>query len=164
MSGVPTLHMICGKIAAGKSTLAAQLSTRPKHLLVSEDAWLSALFADEMSTGGDYLRCSGKLQKAIGPMVVDVLGAGVSVVMDYPGNTIAQRAWMRGLAKQAGALHQCHVLNPPDAVCLERLQARNASGAHAFSATEEQFKRFAKHFVLPTPAEDLACVYYDQAL
>lgn len=49
---------------------------------------------------------------------------------------------------------------PPDAVCLVRLRARNTQGDHAFAATEEQFHRFARHFVAPTPDEGFTIVRY----
>ena len=44
----PILHMLCGKIAAGKSTLAARLASAPETVLIAEDDWLNALFADEL--------------------------------------------------------------------------------------------------------------------
>jgi predicted kinase len=44
----PTLYLLCGKIAAGKSTLARLLAARPATLLVSQDHWMSVLFSDEL--------------------------------------------------------------------------------------------------------------------
>lgn len=44
----PTLHLLCGKIAAGKSTLAKHLAARPATVLISEDHWNSTLFPDEI--------------------------------------------------------------------------------------------------------------------
>jgi predicted kinase len=35
------LHLLCGLIASGKSTLAQQLASRPLTVLISEDAWLA---------------------------------------------------------------------------------------------------------------------------
>ncbi len=32
----PTLHMLCGKIAAGKSTLAASLASAPRTVLIAD--------------------------------------------------------------------------------------------------------------------------------
>ncbi len=51
--------MICGKIAAGKSTLAARLADAPATVLVSEDHWLSRLYGEELKTVADYARYSG---------------------------------------------------------------------------------------------------------
>lgn len=148
-----TLHLMCGKIAAGKSTLAARLAASDAAIVLSEDDWLSALYADQMATPADYLRCTGLLRKAMGPHVVTLLRAGMSVVLDFAANTVAQRVWMRGLIDAAGAKHVMHVLETPDEVCLARLRARNAAGDHPFAATEAQFHLFARHFVPPGPDE-----------
>ena len=45
-----TLHLICGKIAAGKSTLAASLAARPATIRIAEDDWLSCLYEGEQKT------------------------------------------------------------------------------------------------------------------
>lgn len=158
MNDTPVLHMLCGKIAAGKSTLAATLARAPGTVLISEDDWLKALFADEMTTGADYLRCSARLQTAMAPHVAAVLRAGVSVVLDFPANTVAQRRWMRGVVDESGAAHLLHLLDVPDDVCLDRLRARNADGNHPFAATEAQFRRFTAHFAAPTEAEGFVII------
>ena len=150
---LPTLHMLCGKIASGKSTLADHLTREDKAVRIAEDQWLNTLFLGEIETGADYLRCTGRLRETVAPHVIDLLNAGVSVVLDFAANTIQQRTWMHGILDRTIADHQLHVLDVPDEVCLTRLRARNASGDHPFSATEEQFHRFSKHFVLPTPQE-----------
>lgn len=151
----PTLHMMCGKMAAGKSTLAAQLSQADGTVYLSEDVWLGALFSDQMTSPKDYVRCAAKLKDVMGPHVVSLLQAGVSVVLDFPANTAAARAWMRGLLDQTEADHQLHWLDTPDDLCLERLRARNAKGDHPFAPTEAQFHLFSKHFEPPHPDEGL---------
>jgi predicted kinase len=152
--------MLCGKIASGKSTLAAKLGTAEGTVTLSEDNWLEHLFADQMSSSADYVRCSAKLRDAMGPHVVALLNADVSVVLDYPANTLENRSWMRTILEQTQADHVLHVLNPPDAVCLERLHRRNAARDHPFAATEKQFETFSRHFVLPTAEEAFKLVEY----
>jgi predicted kinase len=49
-----TLHLICGRIAAGKSTLARQLAARPGTLLIVMDDWMSILFPIENRTIEDF--------------------------------------------------------------------------------------------------------------
>jgi len=160
----PTLHLLCGKIAAGKSTLAAKLSAEPGTILISEDEWLSSLFAEEMATVADFVRCSKKLRAAIAPHIVALLDAGVSVVLDFQANTLESRKWMRKLLEQSQAQHQLHVLNVPDEVCIARLHERNAGGDHPFGATEKQFHQINRHFSPPTPEEGFTIVHYDTAL
>lgn len=43
----PTLHLLCGKIASGKSTLAAQLGRTAGTILIAEDDWLDSLYSEK---------------------------------------------------------------------------------------------------------------------
>ena len=158
----PTLHMLCGKIAAGKSTLANKLGSGNSTVLVAEDDWLHALFSDEMSSATDYVRCASKLRSIIKPHISSLLNAGVSVVLDFPANTVETRNWMRSILEGTSASHQLHVLCAPDELCLRRLRKRNADGDHPFTATEEQFRQFSKHFVAPSPTEGFNLVMHDE--
>lgn len=155
-----TLHLLCGKIAAGKSTLAAQLARTPNTITVSEDQWLARLYAGEILSVGDYVRCTARLREAMGPHLVQILRAGVSVVLDFPANTLANRAWMRGIAEQAGAAHALHFLDVDDAVCRARLRARNAAGTHEFAASDAEFELITSHFAPPTPEEGFTVITY----
>ncbi len=125
-----TLHMLCGKIAAGKSTLAAELARQPNTVLVSEDFWMATLYPGEVLTLEDYTKYSARLCTAMAPHIVHLLQAGVSVVLDFQANTLRRRAWMRGIVDRSGAAHQLHHLDMSDEVCRARLRERNASGTH----------------------------------
>lgn len=149
----PVLHMVCGKIGAGKSTLTRQLAEAPATVLISEDTWLAALYPGEIHELPDYVRCAGRLKKAMAEHVVALLGAGVSVVLDFPANTVANRQWMRGIFEAAGAAHRLHFLDVPDEICKARLRARNASGTHPFETTDAQFDLISSHFAAPSPEE-----------
>ena len=148
-----TLYLLCGKIAAGKSTLARRLAAQPATLLISEDHWTSTLFGDDLKTVEDYARLSARLRTAMAPHIVDILRQGLSVVLDFQGNTPRVRQWMRSLIDRAGVPHEFHVLDVPDAVCLERLRERNAGGKHPFQVSEGEFAQFTRHFDPPTPDE-----------
>lgn len=158
---MPVLYMFCGKIAAGKSTLAAEIKARGGSVVIAEDEWLHGLFGDQMATVADYVRCSGKLRKVIGSHVVDLLQSGTAVILDFPANTVQTRVWMRGLLDQADCPHELHLMVPPDEVCLERLRKRNESGAHPFAVTEEQFHQISKHFEPPTEAEGFTVIVHE---
>jgi predicted kinase len=145
--------MLCGKIASGKSTLAGRLASELDTVRLSEDHFLSRLYPGEIATLEDYVRCSGRLRDAIGPHIEALLRAGVSVVLDFQANTPASRAWMRSLFQAAAAAHVLHYLDVADQVCLERLHSRNASGAHDYQVTDEDFAIFTSHFVPPAEAE-----------
>lgn len=149
----PVLYLLCGKIAAGKSTLARSLATRPATILISEDHWNSSLFADELKSIEDYSRLSRRLRNAMGPHVVALLKAGLSVVLDFPANTLLTRGWMRGIVDAANVAHELHVLDLPDETCKRRLRARNAGGDHPFQSSDAEYDLFTSYFVPPTPDE-----------
>lgn len=156
----PMLHIICGKIGSGKSTLAAQLAAETRTVLIAEDAWLNALYAEELNTMSDYVRCSTRLRGIMGPHISGLLKAGLSVVLDYPANTVEQRNWMRSILADADAAHLLHLLDLPDDVCLAGLHARNAQGAHPFAVTDAQFHQFTKHFTRPSSGEGFDVVVH----
>lgn len=159
----PVLHLLCGKIAAGKSTLAAKLAAAENTVLISEDQWLAALYPEELRTPKDHMARATRLRTAMAPHVVALLGAGMSVVLDFQANTVESRAWMRGLLDRTDAAHALHVLMPPDDVCLARLRARNASGNHPFEVLEAQFHQVGAYFVPPTKNEGFDLVLHDGA-
>lgn len=156
----PMLHLVYGKPASGKSTLTESLGQRARTVVISEDIWLSALFGDQMDTLEDYIRCASKLRAVLGPHVANLLNAGTDVVLDFPANTIKTRAWMRSILEATDAAHELHVLDVPDAVCLQRLKARNDAGDHPFSVTEAQFRRICQHIEAPSPEEGFNIVMH----
>ena len=86
-----TLHLMCGKIASGKSTLAKTLAVQHSAILLSEDKWLASLYPGAINSVTDYTGYSLRIRSVLGPLVVDMLECGVSVVLDFPANTIASR-------------------------------------------------------------------------
>ncbi len=157
---IGSLHLISGKIAAGKSTLAKQLASNPRTVIISEDGWLAQLYPDELHSVTDYVKLSSRLRLAIGMHVVDILKSGTSVVLDFPFNTISARAWGRTIFENAGASHYLHFLNVSDEECKRRLRHRNLSGEHPFQVTDEQFEQITKHFVEPSPQEEFNLVVH----
>lgn len=156
-----TLHLLAGQIASGKSTLAKKLSKQHDAIVISEDEWLSQIFADEMSTIEDYIRYSNKLKRAMEPHLLSLIQIGLSIVLDFPANTLNQRAWMRNLIDKAGCEHVLHFLDVPVDVCKSRLQERNHQGTHAFQVTDKQFDVISGYFDAPSPEEQFTIIKYD---
>ncbi|GHB42333.1 cell division protein ZipA [Pseudovibrio japonicus] len=147
------LLLVCGKIASGKSTLLAHQVKEHDAVLIDQDEWLATLFPGELKTLEDFVKYSSRLKQALGPHIVTLLQQGVSVALDFPANTARDRLWLQNLYKAANATHELHFLDIPDEVCKERLWARNKSGKHQFTVTEEQFDQFTKHFQAPSKDE-----------
>ncbi|HEY1864236.1 MAG TPA: ATP-binding protein [Roseiarcus sp.] len=146
-----TLHMMCGKIAAGKSTLSARLGEAKNTIVISEDRWIAELYQGDLTTLGDYFQRSDRLRATLTAHIVDLLRAGVSVVLDFHANTIGARCWMRRLFEEGRTPHQLHFLDVPDEACRARLHARIAAGTPGVS--DEEFDHITSFFVPPDPSE-----------
>ncbi len=155
-----TLHMMCGKIAAGKSTLSAKLGKSKNTIVICEDRWIDQLYPSEIKTVQDYFPRSERLRGTLTPHIVQLLRAGVSVVLDFHANTVRSRRWMRGLFEESKASHQLHFLDVPDEVCRARLHARKASGMAA--VTDAEFDYVASFFVPPDASEGFNVIRYGE--
>ena len=155
-----TLHLFCGKIAAGKSTLAKRLAEQSGALLISEDDWMKGLFGPEMESFDDYIRYSARLRTVLSPHLARLLRAGNSIALDFPANTRKLRGWMRGIAEEAEVTAVLHYLDLPDDGCKARLRGRNDAGTHAFAPSETEFDLISGYFEAPEPAEGLPIVVH----
>jgi predicted kinase len=155
-----TLHLLCGKIASGKSTLAKELALAPNAAILNEDRWLADLYPGDIKTVPDYIRCAANLRNAVGPHVTELLRIGVSVVLDFPANTVANRKWMMSLLNNVQSGHVLHFLDVPDDVCLLRLHARNAASSHAFIVDDSEFHLITSYFEAPQQEEGFNVIRY----
>jgi predicted kinase len=153
------LHMMCGKIAAGKSTLCAKLAQSENTVLLSEDSWLANLYP-EIGSMADYITASERLRGVLTPHIVSLLRLKLSVVLDFQANTVTSRNWMRSLFLEARADHCLHFLDVPDDICRARLHARNASGTHEYAADDAVFDQVLAHFAAPDPTERFNVIHY----
>lgn len=149
-----TLHFLCGKMAAGKSTLAKRLAAVHGAVLLEEDHFLATLYPDEIRSVGDYVRCSSRVRDALAAHVVALLRGGVPVVLDFPGNTRRQRRWFRELADRAQAPHRLHFLDVADDVCKTQLRERSRHlPPGAPFTTDAEFEAVTRYFEPPAADE-----------
>ena len=164
MTPIGKLFFLCGKMATGKSTLARQLAARENAMLFEQDHWVETLFPHMIVNVATYIEYSGRINRLIAPIVVDVLKRGTSVVMDFPGNTVNQRAWFRSIIDQAGAQHELHFVDTPDDVCKAQLKARSAHLPPGTKwTTDEDFELISSHFRAPSPDEGFNVVLHRRA-
>jgi predicted kinase len=153
MKNNATLHFFCGKMAAGKSTLARRLAERHGAVLLEEDHFLARLFPGQVHGIADYVALSARIKDALSAPIVQLLANGSSVVLDFPGNTRNQRAWFRQLLEQSGAAHELHFLDVADAVCKRQLRQRcDGLADGAPFTTEAEFDALGRYF--DPPADD----------
>lgn len=154
MTTKPVLHFLCGKMAAGKTTLSKRLAQETGAILICEDLWLSKLYPDEIHSLEDYLRLAARVKVVVAAHALQLLEHGLSVVLDFPGNVPSQRAWFRTLFEAAGADHVLHVIDASDALCKAQLLKRNqALPEGSKTMSEAEFDHITSYFRPPTPEE-----------
>ncbi len=158
------LIFMCGKMAAGKSTLAAELAERESAVLLVQDELLERLFPGEITDIPGFVKYSSRLMAAIAPVIAALLAKGVSVVLDFPGNTTAQRAWFRQLFEGANAQHELHFVDAPDALCKRQLKHRSRHLAPDTAwTTDAEFEAITAYFQPPSTDEGFNVIYYKRA-
>ena len=158
------LIFLCGKMAAGKSTLAADLAKRENAVLLVQDEFLNALFPGTITDIPGFVKCSSRLKAALAPHICALLSKGISVVLDFPGNTKAQRVWFRELIERANVEHELHFVDAPDAVCKAQLAERsNRLPAGAPWTTEAEFAAITAYFQPPSEDENFNVVRHERA-
>lgn len=150
------LHLFCGKMGAGKSTLAKEISANEisaneNGIILREDDWLAALYPDQIKTPKDYKKYSDLLKPVIFELVVALLKNDQPVIMDFPANTKAQRQWLKGIIDEAQACHTLYYLDVPDDICIKQIKSR----AKHETDTEEMFMAMLGYFDAPCDDEGL---------
>jgi len=157
------LHLLCGKMASGKSTLAARLSEPAGILLFSEDELLAKLYPDEIVNVQTYLRYSTRIKSALRSHLAALLDSGISLVLDFPANTKDQRSWLIGLAEKDTGRAQLHYLECADELCLQRLKSRAiAQAERAQTDTVAMFEAMTQYFEVPDESEGFEVITHRQ--
>lgn len=159
MTSKAKLLFLCGKMAAGKSTLANALAFQENAILLVQDDFLDRLYPGEIRDIPDFVKYSARLRAALTPLIHSLLLAGVSVVLDFPGNTKTQRGWFRELFERAQVGHELHFVDVPDDLCKAQLKERSKGRPEGSAwTTDAEFDAITAYFQPPTTEEDFNIV------
>ena len=162
MSTSAKLIFFCGKMAAGKSTLARELASRDNAVLLVQDEMLNCLFPGEITDIPGYVKRSSRLNDALAPHICALLSKGISVVLDFPANTRAQRAWFRGIIESANVEHELHLIDASDSLCKSRLMSRSKHLPPGTPwTTEADFETVTAYFQAPSDDEGFHVVRHE---
>jgi predicted kinase len=164
MTSKAKLIFFCGKMAAGKSTLASVLAAQKGAVLLVQDEFLGRLYPGEILEIPDFVKYSTRLRAALTPLIQSLLSRGVSVVLDFPGNTKAQRIWFRELFESAGVDHELHFIDVPDELCKAQLKERSRElPAGSAWTTDAEFDAITAYFVAPAPDENFNVIRHERS-
>ena len=159
MRSTGTLYFFCGKMASGKSTLAQQIAKDKHALLLSEDQILAGLYPDEIVDVQGYSDRARKVRAVFQPVVEAMLSRGLSVVMDFPANTTAQRNWFRKILEATGVDHELHLIVCDDSLCKKQLAQRAHDDPKRRSTdTIEMFEAISQYYQPVTTEERFVIV------
>ena len=158
-----TLILLCGKMAAGKSTLARALARERDAVLLVQDEFLERLYPGEITDLAAYVRCWTRITSALTPVICELLERGLTVVLDFPGNTRRQRAWFRQLIDASRARHELHFVDVPDELCKRQLRERSRDlPAGSAWSSDAEFDAITAFFEPPSLEEGFVVVRHDR--
>ena len=154
------LFFFCGKMGAGKSTKSKVVAAENNAVLVSEDDWLSAHYPSQIQTFDDYITYSTLIKPFIKRHIQNLLNIGVNVVMDFPANTVKQRAWFVTMCAEVECEYELWYLDLTDEQCLSQIAKRRIEQPQrAKFDTEAVFHHVTQYFEAPTAIEKLNLVH-----
>ena len=158
------LYFMCGKMAAGKSTYARQLARDQNAVLLVQDDFVAALFPGEIQDIPSFVKYSGRLKNALSSHICDLLSRGISIVLDFPGNTRNQRQWFRELVERASVEHELHYIEASDDLCKRQLRQRSeALPTGSAWTTDAEFELITAYFQPPADDEQFNVVRRERA-
>jgi predicted kinase len=115
------LILTCGLPGAGKTQLATRLAADRSAVRLTKDEWLWALGASPWDASTNE-----KVEQELWRLAREILGLGVSVVLDFGLWARAERDEFRTAARALGVGVELHYLDVPHEELWQRVQARNA--------------------------------------
>lgn len=158
------LLFVCGKMAAGKSTLSKALGEREDAVLLVQDDFIERLFPGEIVDVSTFVKYSNRIKDALTEVICSLLSRGISVVLDFPGNTRNQRAWFHQLCERTGAEHELHFIDASDELCKSQLRERSRGlPPDAKWTTDAEFDAITAYFEPPAAEERFNVIRHDRA-
>lgn len=159
------IHLVCGPLGAGKTTVANELSETYGAIRFSEDDWLNMLFvpeapADLMDESPDviahwamdkYPRC----REAIWNVCDQLLEQDISIVLDGFAGTKALRDFVRSKAEAHRVAFQLYYVTADADLRRKRVLERNTNKDSSFSlaVSSGMFDLMEQHFEEPQKEE-----------
>ena len=159
------IHLICGPIGAGKTTLAHSLAKKYNAIRFSEDEWLSRLYVADAPEGlmqqpaeaiaewasTRYQRCRVQIDLLIRPL----LAQGISVVLDGAAANKEQRDLIRQKALNYQVGFQLYYVDANSECRKERVFQRNIDRGetYAIEVNEGMFDLMEVFFQAPIGEE-----------
>jgi predicted kinase len=147
--GRPTMYVMVGLPASGKTSRARQLAATRSALRLTPDEWMIPLFGQEQPEGKRNV-VEGRLIW----LALSALRIGVTVVLDFGVWGKDERSALRALAASVGATSELVYLQVEQEEQWRRVQARSQTdAATTFEMTKADLERWKQIFQPPDAIE-----------
>ena len=147
------LVVLVGMVGAGKTTRARQITAERGAVRLTPDEWMIPLFGQDF-TDDKYTHRHDILEGRLISVALDVLRAGVDVVLDFGCWAKAERSALRHLAGSVGA--ECELVYVPltEDEQRHRVRTRWEETPHAtFPITDDDLDGWNDLFQIPEAEE-----------
>ena len=166
---MPTLHLLCGLPASGKTTLARNIEEGQNKrgiatMHLSADDWIHTLLPESYSTE-ERDRLRNPVERLQWELSLRLLQTGLDVILDWGFWSRDERHHYQNAAENAGFAVKWYFLEPAMDVLRQRIGERNAHlppGTFAIPLT--QFDQWASLFDPPDDAENESATNAAQAV
>jgi predicted kinase len=146
---MPTLFLMVGLPAAGKTTFARQIEREQAALRLTPDEWLARLGADAFDEG-----FRAKVEALCWQVAARALELGSNVVLDFGFWSRRERDDFKARAAALGATAEIRFVDATKAELLARLRERATNSRPGeYAASEAQLDQYIGWFEPPTPEE-----------
>jgi predicted kinase len=155
---VPTLHLMCGLVASGKTTLARGLAADLGALRLSRDEWMIRLYGLPHDDPR-YVERLDSCTELMWDVAFAVIVTGMDVILDWNFWSRHRRADALARASREGVSVKLHWLDVPVEVAIERAEQRLRDAppnTHRIDA--DGVRHFATIFQPPDEQEGLPIV------
>ena len=156
--GPPRAHVLCGLVAAGKTTVARRLAEELPGLRLSRDEWMLRLVGRPYDDPV-YVAALQPCTDLLWSVAIEVLRLGTDVILDWNHWSRDRRAEAAGRARAAGFDVVVHYVDVDVETAIRQAAARreaNPPGAHVVD--EAGVRHLATILEPPTDAEGLVIV------
>lgn len=157
-SAGPTIHLICGSTAAGKSTYAKALKNDTGAILFSIDDWMTSLFGPDLEDPMDWQWISERVSRCENRIIstaCTLSEAGVSSILEIGLQQKKKRAEVASTIRESGCTVQTHYLDVDAVERWKRVEQRNSDKGDTFSleVTRDMFDFFEAMWESPSESE-----------
>ena len=155
MAETPTIHLMCGLVAAGKTAVARGLAQQLPAVRLSRDEWMLRLYGGRFDDTL-YVERLGPCTELLWDVALAVVAAGSSVVLDWNFWSRERRSDARHRTDAVGVNLILHWVELPVEAVLERARDRLANQpADAHEISEDDVRHLAAIFERRTVVQPL---------